>query len=246
MQPVLDRRAEGDLPVAGGHEGEVVVVLHRLDIDVGERLQFLDGQGAVAVRVQTLAREGRVAVVEAPGVADRRQLSVGVEHHVRLGVDETRAGEPPPDLSRPTAGRREAGEKEVAFFWGPRVGIAVPVAGVASKRMRRPCIVRNSGATMTPAGALRSRTPPRRCARPGRTSLPCSRRRPDLRRQVTAVRIDDVDAGSGQFLVRQHRLEPAGLDVAAHHGPGNAAIAEPGENAIRTAVGELTSTRPLT
>ena len=76
------------------HEGEVVELLQRIDIHVGERLQLLRREDAVAIGIEALHRHGGVHLIEGPGVANPGDLAIGVEDdfradrgpHVRMGM----------------------------------------------------------------------------------------------------------------------------------------------------------------
>src|SRR5262249_12712638 len=60
------------------HEGEVVEILERVNVHLGERLQLLCREDAVAILVEALYRHGRVELIEGPGVADAGDLVIGV------------------------------------------------------------------------------------------------------------------------------------------------------------------------
>src|SRR5262245_59416319 len=62
------------------HEGEVVELLERLDIDLGERSKLRLRVGAVVVGIEALDRHGGVELVEGPGVTNAGNAVIGPEH----------------------------------------------------------------------------------------------------------------------------------------------------------------------
>jgi len=88
VEPVLGRRLDRGAAAIHLEPREIVIVLQRIDIDLGERLQLVVRQLAVAIGVEALDGEGGEGLVELPDVADRRHLAVGVEDDLLLRVDE--------------------------------------------------------------------------------------------------------------------------------------------------------------
>src|SRR6476646_9680513 len=85
------------------HECEVVEVLERLDVHLRQGLQFLCREHAVAIGVEALHRHCGVELVEGPGVANARDLVIGIENYFRAHAD--------PDM-RVRGGRRSAKESD--------------------------------------------------------------------------------------------------------------------------------------
>ncbi len=85
FDPVIDGRLERQESVVAGQpdKGEIVELLQRVDIDLGERLELFLRIGAVTVGIEALHRHGRIELVERPGVADAGDLVVGTEDDLR-------------------------------------------------------------------------------------------------------------------------------------------------------------------
>ena len=67
------------------HEGEIVEILKRLDVDLGKRLKLLFRVDAILVGIESLDRHGRVELVERPMMTDAGDLVIGAQHD--LGTD---------------------------------------------------------------------------------------------------------------------------------------------------------------
>ena len=92
--------------VAKMHESEIVKLLERLDIHLGEGLELLLRVNVVTVGVEALNRHGSVEFVEGPGVPDADNLEVGPEHD--FGADRC------PDMRMGSGGRCEKAGKRPA------------------------------------------------------------------------------------------------------------------------------------
>jgi hypothetical protein len=87
-EEVLRRRNEFRVDVADREVGEEVEFGERLDVDLGERVEFLGAQLAVAVRVEIEGCIGGECLVELPDVANGGDPALGVEDDFRPGIDE--------------------------------------------------------------------------------------------------------------------------------------------------------------
>ena len=87
LQMIVVRRGEARVVVADGKEREEVVVLQRLDVLLGERLQLLRRIFAVAVGIQPLQRISGELLVEEPMMADRCDPTLVVEDDLGCGID---------------------------------------------------------------------------------------------------------------------------------------------------------------
>ncbi len=65
------------------HEGEIIELLQRNDIHLGERRELGLGVDAVLVGIEALHRHGGVQLIEGPGVANADDLAIGAEHDFR-------------------------------------------------------------------------------------------------------------------------------------------------------------------
>ena len=86
IEPIIGRIVECILifrPVHGG-VGEVGETLERIDIDLGERLQFLAGELALGFGLDSHGRESREHVVEGPGMTHAGDRAVGGIEQVGL------------------------------------------------------------------------------------------------------------------------------------------------------------------
>src|SRR5262245_20466671 len=101
--PIVDRRLQlEELVVLARqmHEGEVVELLERLDIDLGERSELGLRIGAVLVGIETLDRHRGVELVERPGMTNGGNAVIWPEHD--LGANRS------PDMGMGGNGGRAA------------------------------------------------------------------------------------------------------------------------------------------
>jgi hypothetical protein len=64
-------------------EGEIIEILERVDVDLGQRLQLLRREHPVAIGIEALHRHRRIKLVEGPGVAHAGELTMVVEDDLR-------------------------------------------------------------------------------------------------------------------------------------------------------------------
>ena len=102
FERIIARRPEIDLLAGVLREGEIAELRQGFDIGLGERRELFLGR-KLAILGDALNRESRIHVVEDPGVADRRDLAVGLKDHVFVGRD--------PDM-RMGRGRRRPREQD--------------------------------------------------------------------------------------------------------------------------------------
>jgi hypothetical protein len=82
VRPIVDRRLQLEDFVLSFHmhEGEIIELLERVDIDLGERGKFLLRVGAVLVGIEALDRHGGVELIERPDMANAGDAVIGPEH----------------------------------------------------------------------------------------------------------------------------------------------------------------------
>jgi hypothetical protein len=84
VERIVLRRLEGQIVrIADMHIGKIVEVLERVDVDLGQRLELLLGEDAVAVGIEPLHRHGGVELVEGPGMAHTGNSVLRVEEDFR-------------------------------------------------------------------------------------------------------------------------------------------------------------------
>ena len=88
LEPVLGRCHEGIGFPSLPEPGEEVVVLERIDVDLGQRCQLRLAQFAVMVGVEPLNGEGGERLVELPDLVNRGDFAGLVEDDLRVGINE--------------------------------------------------------------------------------------------------------------------------------------------------------------
>jgi hypothetical protein len=86
VDPIVDRRLELDELVVLAlemDEGEIVELLERLDIDLGERRELLLRVDAVLVGVEAFDRHRGIELIEGPVLADSGDLVIGPKFDLR-------------------------------------------------------------------------------------------------------------------------------------------------------------------
>ena len=114
---VVDRLLEQQrlIVVTEMHEGEIVEVLQRLDVDLGERLKLLLRIDAVAIGIEALHRHRGIELVESPMMTDAGDTMIGPEHDLRTDrCPDMRMGDRRPSKTRRGRSREKNAEKMLA------------------------------------------------------------------------------------------------------------------------------------
>ena len=115
LQPIIHRIDERGLLAVCLGVGEIVVLLERVHVDLGERLEIFAGEQALLLGLQPLGGEGREHLVERPGMAHAGDRAVGRIDELALhGDPDVRMGKRRVGRREPTGQRCNEGKAKTA------------------------------------------------------------------------------------------------------------------------------------